>query len=161
MSGHIDARPRMFQEASFCDDPEAADLTGRPGHGAGVLVRHSAASKCAPGTRGEGSRARSGGLRSRSPRCPAGQCLVLTRPADPMHPYRPPSLSPPSACFVNGGSYAPGTPVRPAHSWPGRRRVGPGIRRVLRGPDPRGCRLPLALRTAIVAIMAGSLCMPP
>jgi hypothetical protein len=22
MSGHIDARPRMFQEASFCDDPE-------------------------------------------------------------------------------------------------------------------------------------------
>jgi len=33
MSGHIDARPRMFQEASFCDDPEAADLTGRPGRG--------------------------------------------------------------------------------------------------------------------------------
>jgi hypothetical protein len=28
-------------------------------------------------------------------------------------------------------------------------------------PGGVGCRLPLALRTAIVAIMAGSLCMPP
>jgi len=99
-----EGRPEPGRHPPFRNRPSRRRLAAG---GSGTALGNRQPTR-APGTRGQGFSARSGGIRGRTPRQSSRQVLRFTSPnrRNPSaRPLRPPSLSRLSACFVDGGSY--------------------------------------------------------